>query len=391
VSRCRTFSFRLYPTVRQTRALEDLLHAQCELYNAASEERRGAWKWEKRSVSYVDQCRTLTQLRDVRPEVLAHGVVVCRGTLERLDRAFSAFYRRCRAGQTPGFPRFKSVHRWDSVQWEDTSGWKVDPTSRRLHLQGIGAIKVHLHRPIGGQPKAITLRRQGRHWSVAIRSVDVPAKPLPKTHRAVGIDLGVGVLVATSDGELVENNRHGKKAAAKLAMAQQALATKRRGSKHRRKAVEAVARCHRKVANQRSDTLHKVSRMLVNENDLIVHEKLLTANMVRRPKPRPMATGVGYEPNGATAKSGLNRSIYDAGWGTLLQMLAYKAEEAGRHIIEVDPRNTSRTCSKCGYVAAGNRRGAQFTCGECGHQDHADVNAAINILEAGRALQLSAA
>ena len=98
-----------------------------------------------------------------------------------------------------------------------------------------------------------------------------------------------------------------------------------------------------------------------------------------------------FEPNGAKAKSGRNRSIYDAAWGTLLQMIAYKAEDAGRCVIEVNPRNTSRTCSKCRYLAASNRRGANFTCGQCGHQDHADVNAALNILEAGRALQRSAA
>ena len=390
MSRCRTFSFRLYPTVRQTRALEALLRSQCELYNAALEERRGAWKWEKRSISYVDQCRTLTELRDVRPEVLSHGVVVCRGTLKRLDRAFSAFYRRCKAGQTPGFPRFKSVHRWDSVQWEDTSSWRVDADARRLHLMGIGAITLHLHRAIRGSPKAITVRREGRRWQVSIRCVDVPAKALRATGQAIGIDLGVGVLVATSEGDLVENSRHGKKAAAQLAKSQQALARKKRGSRRRRNAVEAVARCHRRVANQRTDTLHKVSRMLVNENDLIVHEKLLLANMVRRPQPRPDGTG-SFKPNGAAAKTGLNRSIYDSGWGTLLSMIAYKAEEAGRCVIEVDPRNTSRRCSNCRFVAAGNRRGAHFTCLECGHQDHADVNAAINILEAGRALQRSAA
>src|SRR3984957_5774256 len=254
---------------------------------------------------------------------------------------------------------------------------------------GIGAIKLHLHRAIRGNPKAITVRREGRRWQVSIRCVDVPAEALPATGQAIGIDLGVGVLVATSEGDLVENTRHGKKAAAKLAKSQQALARKKRGSRRRRNAVEAVARCHRRVANQRADTLHKVSRMLVNENDLIVHEKLKTANMVRRPKPRPDGMR-SFEPNGAKAKSGLNNSIYDAGWGILLQMVAYKAEDAGRHVIEVDPRNTSRTCSNCGYVAADNRRGAKFTCGKCGHQDHADVNAAINILEAGRALQLSA-
>ena len=359
---------------------------QCELYNAALEERRGAWRWERRSVSYVDQCRTLTSLRAVRPEVLACGVTVCRGTLRRLDWAFQGFYRRCRAGERAGYPRFRSRSRWYSLQWEDKGGWRLDDTGRRLHLLGVGAIKVRLHRPIEGTPKAVTVRREGRRWWVTVRCVDVPAEPLPATGRDVGVDLGVSVLVATSDGALVTNDRFASRVAGRLAAAQRALATKQRGSKHRRRAVERVAAAHRHVRNCRTDRAHQLSRRLVNDYDLIVHEQLQVANLVRRPHPRPDGAG-GYEPNGAAAKSGLNRSIHDAGWGQLLAMISYKAESAGRTVIAVDPRNTSRKCATCGHVAAGNRRGAVFKCQACGHQAHADTNAARNILRAGRAQQ----
>jgi putative transposase len=381
----------LSPTVHQQAVLGGLLSLQRELYNAALEERRGAWRWERRSVSYVDQCRTLTTLRDVRPEVLACGVTVCRGTLRRLDLAFDAFYRRCRDGQRPGYPRIRSQSRWDSLQWEDRRhGWRLDPAGRRLHLMGIGGLKVRLHRPIRGTPKAITVRREGRRWWVTIRCVDVPAEPLPPTGRHVGIDLGVNVLVATSDGTLITNDRHAQHAANRLARAQQDLATKQRGSQHRRRAKERVAAAHRRVRYRRADTLHQLSRRLVNEYDLIVHEQLPISNLVRRPKPRPDGTG-GYEPNGAKAKTGLNRCIQDAGWGQLLAMINYKAESAGRTIIAVEPRNTSRTCAHCGHISAGNRRGAVFKCQACGHQAHADTNAAINILRAGRAQQPKAA
>jgi len=367
-----------------------LLGLQCELYNAALEERRGAWRWEHRSISYVDQCRTLTSLREVRPEVLACGVTVCRGTLRRLDWAFAAFYRRCRAGQRPGYPRFRARSRWESLQWEDSSGWRIAAASRRLHLMGIGAIRVRFHRPVRGTPKAITVRREGRRWWVTIRCTDVPAQPLPTTGRQVGIDLGVNVLVATSDGALITNDRHAQRAASRLARAQQDLATKQRGSKHRRRAVERVAAVHRRVRNRRADTLHQLSRRLVNDYDLLVHEHLIVSNLVRRPQPRPDGAG-GYAPNGAAAKTGLNRCIRDAGWGTLLAMIAYKAESAGRTVIAVDPRNTSRTCAHCGHVSAGNRRGPVFKCQACGHEAHADTNAAINILRAGRAQQHIAA
>jgi putative transposase len=386
VGRCRSFRFLVNPTVRQRQALETLLGWQCELYNAALEERRGAWHWEHRSVSYVEQCRTLTTLREVRPEVLSAGVVVCRGTLRRLDWAFAGFYRRCRAGKRPGYPRFRPSSRWDSLQWEDTNGWRLDPESRRLRLCGIGHLKVRLHRPIRGRPQAITLRREGRRWWLTVRCVGMPAEPLAPMGRQVGLDVGVGVWVATSDGALHANPRHLQRGANRLAAAQRNLATKTPGSKHRRVARERVGAAHRHIRDCRKDAAHQLSRYLVNQYDLLVHEDLRIANLVRRPSPRPDGTGA-YAPNGARAKAALNRNIHDAGWGTLLAMISYKAESAGRVVLAVNPHNTSRTCAHCGHTAAGNRHGAVFRCQACGHQAHADINAATNILRAGRAQQ----
>jgi len=225
---------------------------------------------------------------------------------------------------------------------------------------------------------------------VTVRCVDVPAQPLPATGRQVGLDLGVTVLVATSDGALLTNQRFGARAAARLAAAQRALATKQRGSQRRRRAVERVAAAHRHVRNCRTNALHQLSRRLVDDHDLIVHEQLQIANLVRRPRPRLDGSG-GYEPNRAAAKTGLNRGIHDAGWGHLLAMISYKAESAGRTVIAVEPRNTSRTCAHCGHVSAGNWHGTVFRCQACGHGAHADTNAAINILRAGRAQQHPAA
>lgn len=313
VARHRSYRFLLQPTARQRVDLERLLRGQCELYNAALEERRGAWRWERRSVSYFDQCRTLTELRGARPDIHGQGVTVCRGTLKRLDRAFNAFYRRCRMGERPGFPRFKSVHRWTSVQWEDRIGRRLDEQRRRLHLHALGDIKVRLHRSLRGTPKAITVSREGRRWWVTVRCVDVPAEPLPKTGRSAGIDVGVCVVVATSDGALHIGGLFERRAAEKLAIAQQDLSRKRRGSRRRQRAVGRVAHLHRKVRNQRRDLAHKVSRSLVNDFDLIVHEDLKIKNMVRRPKPKSADDG-SYVANGAAKKRGLNRSIHDAGW-----------------------------------------------------------------------------
>jgi putative transposase len=240
--------------------LTRLLALQCELYNAALEERRGAWKWERRSISYFDQYVTLTDLREVRPEVVEYGITVCRGSLRRLDRAFGAFYRRCRAGETPGFPRFKSVRRFDSVEWVDCSGWKLKPEAKRIWVKGVGNVKLKLHRDWRGTPKAITIKREGRASWLSIRCVDVPPEPLPKTGKEAGIDLGVVNRVATSDGVIVDGARFERGSAARLAAAQRSLSTKQRGSARRRRAVERVAACHRKVRNQRRDLAHQLSR-----------------------------------------------------------------------------------------------------------------------------------
>jgi len=144
------------------------------------------------------------------------------------------------------------------------------------------------------------------------------------------------------------------------------------------------------VRNQRRDLAHQLSRSLVNAYDLICVEELKVTSRQRRANPRPRSDGT-FEPNGARAKSGLNRSILAAGWGELLQMLAYKAEGAGRELVAVDPRCTSQRCSACGHVDALSRRSqAVFSCTACRHDAHADVNAAKNILWAGRALRASA-
>jgi putative transposase len=212
-----------------------------------------------------------------------------------------------------------------------------------------------------------------------------PAEPLAPTGKAVGIDVGVSELVATSDGELIGNPRHLRRSLDALAARQRLAAGRCRGSTRRRKAVQQVAGLHRKIARQRRDLAHQVSRRLVDSYDEIVHENLPIPSMVRRPPPRPADEGGGYAPNGAAAKAGLNREILAAGWGLLLRLVAYKAEEAGRELIAVNPRHTSQTCAECGHVDRENRHDRAFRCRRCSHSAHADINAARNILRAGLA------
>ncbi len=384
--RCRTYRYRLHPTQRQRIELERQLNLQRELYNAALEERIGAWR-RGHSVTYVDQTKELKELRDVRPEVLAAGVTLCRGTLKRLDRAYAGFFRRLKAGETPGFPRFKGANRFASLQWEDRNGWKLKDEERRLRLLGVGEVKANFHRAVKGTPKAITVKREGRKWWLTVRCVDVPAAPLPSTGREVGVDVGVVNLVALSTGEVVAGPRFGEATKERLALAQQKLARQQRGSARQACQVEVAASLHRKVVNQRTNAAHQLSRRLVNEFDLIVLEKLTVTSMARTPRavPDPAKPGE-FLPNGAAKKAGLNRSIHDAGWATLTALLIYKAESAGRDVVNVSARHTSQTCAECGHVEAGNRVSrAAFRCRSCGHEAHADSNAARNILRAGRA------
>jgi putative transposase len=175
----RSYKFLLQPTKGQARRLQMLLDAQRELYNAALEERRGAYRLEGRSVRRFQQFGQLAELRACRPDVMAFGVCVARGTLTRLDHAFAAFFRRVKAGQQAGFPRFKGQCRFDSVRWGDRSGWRLDESARRFTMLGVGPVRVRLHRPIRGTPKTAVLRREGRRWFCVIQCANVPATPLP--------------------------------------------------------------------------------------------------------------------------------------------------------------------------------------------------------------------
>jgi putative transposase len=340
------------------------------------------------SVRYGTQSAQLKEIRECRPDIGVWSFSSQQATLRRLNRSFEAFFRRACAGETPGYPRFKAAHRFNSVEWpKDGNACKWHPEAGRVYLQGIGNVKVTVHRPVEGRVKTIQVRREGRRWMLVLSCDDVPPKPMEPTTAVIGIDVGVSSFAITSDGEHIPNPRYSRVGADKLARSQQVLARKQRGSANRQAARETVAARHRKVANQRRDFHHKTAKALVAGHDVIVVEDLAIANMVRRSKPRPDPDNAGaFLPNGGSAKTGLNRSISDAGWGAFVGLLHAKAEEAGRTVVSVDPRHTSNCCEACGHQAKENRVSqAVFRCCRCGHQAHADEHAARNILRAGLA------
>ncbi|MFI2457611.1 RNA-guided endonuclease InsQ/TnpB family protein [Streptomyces sp. NPDC019539] len=393
----RAYKFLMRPTVGQQAALGEMLRDHCSLYNGALQERRDAYRHgSKTSVKYGMQSAQLKEIRAFDPERQGRWSFSSQqATLRRLDKAMQAFFRRIKAREVPGYPRFRGVHWFDTVEFpKDGDGCRWDSTPHdpvtRVRCQGVGHVKVHQHRPVVGKVKTVSVKHEGRKWFVVLTAEQERPEPLPATGSAVGIDLGIANFLADSGGGFVPNPRHGRSNAARLEAAQKALSRflrvrrDKRTANHRR-AVEKVAKLHGKVRRQRLDHAHKTALALVREHDFIAHEDLKICNMSRSPAPRPDTETPGsFLHNGAAAKAGLNRSINDAGWGVFLTILNAKAESAGREVIAVDPRNTSRRCPECGHTAKENRRTQEkFHCVACNHTAHADTVGATNVLRAG--------
>ena len=382
----QAYKFRLYPTRKQAQALQWTLDRARELYNAALQERRDAYRMTGKSIRYYDQANQLPEMKEVREEYNAIHSQVLQDVLRRVQKAFDHFFRRCKNGENPGYPRFQGRNRYDSFTYPQ-AGFSLTHDNR-VALSKIGSVKVKLHRQVKGTIKTCTIKREGDAWYV-IFAGEVKDEPLPENTQAVGIDLGLLHFATLSDGSTRENPRYFRKAEKKLARLQQSLARKKRGSHRRKKTVKQVAKAHRKVRNQRRDFLHKQSRKLVNAYGTIVFEELRPSNMSKCPKPKQDENGT-YLPNGAAVKGGLNKSILDAGWGQFQQCCIYKAERAGRKVLLVNPKYTSQVCSGCGQIRKKELAERWHSC-ECGTELDRDHNAALNILALGRRVQAAQA
>ena len=360
----KAFVYRLYPTRRQAAGLEAQLQATRRLYNAALEQRRLVWQSRHQGVSVYQQLRELPDLRRAEPDLGVVHAHLCQTTLQRLDLAFRAFFRRLRAGETPGYPRFKARDRWDSLVFKEYgNGTKI--VDGRLRVFGVGHVKLKLHRPIAGTIKTVTLKRSCDHWSAIFSCDEVPARAFPEAAAEVGVDLGLTHFATLSTGEAIDNPRWYRQTEGKLGEAQRTLAAKRNGTSARRRARQRVARLHEKVREQRRDFHHKTALRLAREYGAIAVEDLDTRGLVGQ------------------SSTGLAKSITDAAWGRFLATLGAKAEEAGRRFAKVPPRGTSSTCSACGRVEpkALSERVHRCPCGLVLDRDH---NAARNVLRLGR-------
>ncbi len=353
----RTFTFRLLPNATQRAALEFILADSCETYNAALSERREAWRLQRKSVNYYEQQAQLTELRK-DPQFATIARDIQREPLRRIDRAFKAFFRRCKSGEKPGFPRFRSRRRYDSFAFGDNPIVR----ERSLKIPRLGDIRTRGGRSIQGTPKTVTVKRDGKRWTARV-VCDIGAAPEKRAvTTAVGIDLGLTTFVTLSDGQAIENPRWLSKHEKRIAAASRRLAKKKKRSKNRIRAREVVRRAHQRAANARLNYIHHVSKWLVDRYDLIAYEKLNIKGMVQ---------------------SRLAKSILDAAWAELIWQISYKAESAGRWAIPVNPNGTTQRCSQCGTVVRKALSERQHVC-SCGLSLDRDHNAAVNILALGR-------
>lgn len=364
----RAFKYRLYPTKAQGHILDTLLDGAHDLYNAALQQRRDAWSSQRKSINYLRQAAELKEARDADERLKLLNYSACQDVLRRLQKAFDAFFRRIKAGETPGYPRFKARDRFDSITFPAYGdGVKLD---KRLRVQNVGDIKIKLHRAVEGKIKTVTFKREAGHWYAIFSCDDVSARSYPEPITEVGIDMGLESFVALSTGEKIDNPRWYRKTENRLIEAQRKLTSKQKRSKRRKKQKERVARLHAKAANQRRDFQHKLAKKIVSENALIAVEDLAPKKMAKR------------------SSVGMAKSIHDAAWAAFLMILFGKAEEAGRILVRVPPEGTSSTCFRCGTYRKKNLSEREHRC-SCGLVLDRDVHASHNILRLGRSLQVS--
>jgi putative transposase len=355
----RTYKYRLYPSASQEANLFRVLNAARNLYNMALELRKVSWQIDKRSVPLKDLYELAKHYRETFPYAQQMFSQTAQSVIEQVDAAFQAFFRRVKAGMKAGYPRFKSHKRFNSVEFKQFgNGIRID--GKRLKVFGVGRVAVRWHREMEGVPKMTRIKHTAGQWFVCI-VCDVPDKPpLPKTGRAIGLDMGVSALITTSEGEKVDHPRFYREGQQRLRVLQRRLARAKPGSHNRKKVLRQVQRQHQHVQNQRRDFAHKLSYTLVQKYDLIAVENLRITNMVRNKH--------------------LSKSILDAGWGVFRDLLTSKAASAGREVVLVDPAYTSKCCSNCGAIFESLNLSTRWVeCG-CGLSLDRDHNAAINIL-----------
>ena len=354
----KTYKFRLYPTRKQREKLDWTLGTCRILYNSALVDRKNSYEQTGKSLSYRTQAGILKLDKKIIPFLKEIHSQVLQDVLKRVDKAYKSFFRRLKEKNgKAGYPRFKNQGRYDSITYPQ-SGFKI--INGKLELSKIGHIKLKQHRFINGVIKTAGVKKEINKWYVCFSVEYCPAvKPVPD--KQIGIDMGIKSFAVLSDGKTIDNPKYLVRTEEKLKKKQKRLSNKKKGSNNRKKAKIVLSKAHKKVFEQRKDFQHKLSREIVDNYGYIAVEDLKIRNMVRN--------------------THLSKSISDAGWGQFLSFVTYKAEEAGCYVERVNPRNTSKTCSVCGYVYKDMDLSVRsWICPVCHTAHDRDINASVNVL-----------
>ncbi|NYZ76528.1 IS200/IS605 family element transposase accessory protein TnpB [Candidatus Micrarchaeota archaeon] len=345
----RAYKFRIYPSKKQEELMNTHLWLAKNLWNEML-------AFTKEIYDNYQRFPTKKTLR----EIVKQSGLFSQVNQELVDRLIDALHRKIemkKKGEKGGFPRFKFFDRMKSLSYPQSGFW----LDKKLKVTPFGEIAVKKHRDIKGKIKTLTLKREGSGKWFATFSVETPEE-IPRENRgeAVGIDLGLKTFATLSNGIRIKNPRHLMKHEDRLTFIQRKFSKKKKGSGNRKKAKIRIARLHEKVANTRKDFLHKTSTQLVNDYSFIASEKLASKKM---------------------SEEKYGKQIRDAGWNMFADILAYKAEGAGCRVVFVDPRNTSKMCSRCGNIRDDLTLWDRvYTCPNCGLSTDRDLNAAVNIL-----------
>ena len=370
----RSYKFRLYPNKLQREALDRIFSFNTFLYNNALEQRISYYKRFKKSLSYNSQAGELLEIKEMFAEQtnIIYSQIL-QQTLKRLDAAYKNFFRRIKNKEkSVGFPRFRSEMKSICFPQSDlASGGVKRLPNNKIKIFGVdGEVSAVWHREIQGIVKTVSIKKSANKYYIIASCDHVPKEHREKTGKTIAIDFGLNSFITTDDGTKFHHPKPYKTAKEKLAYLQRKLAAKQRGSNNRRKAKLSLQKASEKVSNIRNDFQHKLSKQIIKQNDKIIIEKLNIQGMLQNKK------------DGKKFVKNLN--ISDASWGNFVSHLKHKAESAGVEIIEVDPKNTSKTCSKCGNIKEILKLSDRlYDCEACGFAKDRDINAAINIKNFG--------
>jgi len=353
--------YRIYPTKSQISKLNFTLELCRWVYNETLALRKNAWESEQKRISYYDSKKMIPIWKKEKPELKTVHSHTLQDVTMRVDLAFQAFFRRVKAGEKPGYPRFKGKGWYDSITYLQ-SGFSLN--GNMLTLSKIGDIKIKMHRPLEGNIKCLTIRRTSTEkWFVSILTDIETYQPLEHSDKSVGIDVGILSFAVLSNGTYIPNPRFYIQEEKALAKVQRKFSKTQKGTPEDKKALKAVCRVYERISNKREDFTQKLSKSLIENYGIICFENLNIKNMSKN--------------------HNLAKHILDPSWSKLVTYTSYKAENAGRKVILVDPKNTSKMCSACGMLVDKDLSERTHNCPFCDLSIDRDLNASINILRLG--------